>query len=246
VLPLVPAEATTLEVTDFEQARLELGLGDLSEATTPAEQAAFWQRATAESPLLSEGLLGAAGSGLNRDDVAWEARFDTSSGEGWVMGLADGVDLDAVARAVTAGTGPLAGAELDPQNRILLNGAAPDADSSWAAEDDLAALVPDTAAQATFVTRACESEEVAGDTGDLIDLEAFSLSFGGTLATVRLGEDRADVFDRSALSGDPRFGRAFADVVADPGTGRIGYRLADPALAADLTLAGRLPFATCA
>ena len=62
----------------------------------------------------------------------------------------------------------------------------------------------------------------------------------------RQGEDRSDVFARARLEPGPAFGRAFTDVVADPGTGRIGYRLGDAALAAELALRGELPFAVCA
>ncbi len=252
VLPLVPAEATSLQVTDFDRVRLELGVSELTGRSPAGERAAFWKRAFAQSPLLSDGVLRAgeqafaAEYGFTQDDVAWEAHFVTSDGEGWVLKLRDGLSPATVERAADAGSGPLAGADVDAENLLVLQGAAPDVGSSWAADDDLAAVVPEEAAQATFVSTECLTTDVAGDTGDLLDLGPFSVSYGGTLATARLGALRTDVFDRSRLTTGPAFAEALTDVVADPGTGRIGFRMTDPALAADLALSGRLPFAVCA
>ncbi len=252
VLPLVPAEATSLEVTDFDRVRLELGVSDLTGASPAGERAAFWERAAARSPLLSDGVLKpgeqafAAEYGFTQDDVAWEAHFVTADGAGWVLKLRDGLSPAAIERAAAASSGPLAGAEVDAENLLVLQGAAPDVESSWAADDDLAAVVPEEAAQATYTSNECLTTEVAGDTGDLVDLGPFSVSYGGRLVTARLGELRTDVFDRAQLTTGPAFTEALTDVVADPRTGRIGFRMADPALAADLALSGRLPFAVCA
>ncbi len=252
VLPLVPAEATSLEVTDFDRVRLELGVGDLTGASPAGERAEFWQRADAEAPLLSDGVIRpeeqafAAAYGFTQDDVSWEAHFRVGADEGWVVKLRDGLPLDAVERATTATSGPLAGAEVDTENLLLLNGAAPDAASSWASEEELAALVPEAPAQATHVATECVDTAVPGDTGGLADLEAFSVSYGGTLATARLGEARTDVFERARLEAGPAFTRAFTHPVADPGPRRIGFGLGDAALAAELALTGALPFAVCA
>ena len=49
----------------------------------------------------------------------------------------------------------------------------------------------------------------------------------------RLGQDMSD------------FTAAFADGVADPTTGRIGYQLTDPVAGAQLALRQQLPFASC-
>jgi hypothetical protein len=249
VLPLVPADAGSLQVTDFDRVRLEQGVGDLTGESPAAERSAFWRRAEAESPLLSEGVVRPDEQalqqqyGLTQDDVSWEAHFTTESGEGWVMKLRDDVPTDALEQAV-AEIAP--GAEVDLENLLVLNGAASDADDSWAADESIASLVPEAPAQATYVSSACLDTEASGDTADLAELGPFSVSYGGTLATVRLGEDRTDVFARSRLTGGPAFAEALTDMVADPGTGRIGYRMADPALAADLAVSGRLPFAVCA
>ena len=48
-----------------------------------------------------------------------------------------------------------------------------------------------------------------------------------------------------AGSAVPEFAAAYDGGVADPLTGRIGYVMTDPADAAQLALAHRLPFAAC-
>ncbi len=249
VLPLVPAEATSLSVTDYDQVRLELGVGDLTGASPAAERAAFWQRAEAETPLLSDGLLKPDEQalqdqyGLTQDDVSWEAHFVTEDGEGWVMKLRDDFPTSDLQEGVTDYFGT--DTEVDLENLLVLNGAAADADDSWATDDEIAAVVAEGPAQATYVSVACLDTEASGDTSDLTELGPFSVSYGGSLVTVRLGEARSDVSARSRLTGGPAFAEALTDVVADPGTGRIGYRMADPALAAELAVSERLPFAVC-
>ena len=86
----------------------------------------------------------------------------------------------------------------------------------------------------------------AGPPG-LEPLSAYSVALEGTLATVRLGTDRQDLFERIALAAEDRqVAKAFEGGVADPASGRIGYRLVDPVGAAELTLRRALPFAACA
>ncbi|WP_193613023.1 hypothetical protein [Nocardioides lijunqiniae] len=268
-LTLVPADATTLTVTDFDQVRLQLGEPLLTSASPPAARAAFWRRAEARAPLLSTGRLRPVDArllrdyGFTQDDVAWEAGFSGPSGQGWVARLRDDLDLTGVRRAVGDGVGPLAGAELDEETRLVSVGAAPDAASSWAQDDELGDLVAGAAAGATYVERACVPAETAlgadaaiAATGgateaELDDLETWSVSFGGSLATVRLGPSRDDVFDRLRVSEalpstGPALARGFTQGVADPVGGRIGFAMADPAVAARLTLQRRLPFAACA
>ena len=76
------------------------------------------------------------------------------------------------------------------------------------------------------------------------------MSFGDHLATVRMSRDRTDLFDRLHLGddwpdGSPSFEDGFARGVGDPATGRIGYDVPRPAVAAGLTLIETLPFAVC-
>jgi hypothetical protein len=262
-LTLVPDDATTLRVTDFGQVRLQLGEPLLTSASPPARRAAFWRRAQAESPLLSTGRLRPVDArllrdyGFTQDDVAWEAAFTGPSGEGWVARLRDDLDLTGVRRAVADGVGALAGAELDEETRLVSVGAAPDGGATWAEADDLTDLVSAGAASATYVERGCVPVETAlgGDAAaapeaDLTELEAWSVSFGGSLATVRLGPTRDDVFVRLRMADDlpatgPELARGFTQGVADPVGGRIGFEMADPAVAARLTLQRRLPFVAC-
>lgn len=271
VLPLVPADATTLEVTDFEQVRLVLGASLLTGESPAGQRARFWEQAEQEAPLLSSGMLRPVEArllrdyGFSQDDVRWEASFTGPSGDGWVLALRDDLALAGVQRAVADGVGPLRGAEVDSGNRLVSVGTAVDGESSWAVDPEVVALVSPVTASATYVERGClpfetafgadVEEELAAtpaaDLAELEPLEAWSLSFGGSLATARLGAERADVFERMRLAEtlpatEPEFGTGFADGVADPMGGRIGFAMPDPAAAAVLTNQRTLPFAVCA
>jgi hypothetical protein len=171
-----------------------------------------------------------------------------------------------VARAVADGVGPLAGATVRPAGHLVLAGVAPDGAGSWATDATLVDLVGD-AAEATYVRRGCvplndalgpdattgdqQAVLAAHDVRELDDLYGFALAFGDHLATVRLGRDRADLFDRLHLgddwpgTGSPAFGDGFAGGVGDPATGRIGYDVARPPVAARLALTENLPFGIC-
>ena len=124
--------------------------------------------------------------------------------------------------------------------------------------DELPTLVGDVAA-ATYVARGCvdPAATLAGaDEADLEDLRleplgAFSVSFGAELVTARLGGARGDVFERARLAETlpgvaDGFTEAYADPVADPGGGRIGFQLGDAPEAARLAQERLLPFAVCA
>ena len=251
VLALVPDDATLLEVTDFDQVRLQLGFGDMSSESDRAERARFWRVADERAPLLSPGLLRDPAAayeqrfGFTQDDVSWEARFSGPSGEGYVVKLRDDLALDGVQQAVAASDGPIAGAAVDDDAHLVTLGTTGEPTQSWAADPTLRQLVGSIAG-ATYLSRACLPLDVGADLAALDELGAFSVSFGGRLATARLGPVRGDVFDRARLPTDAEFARAYASPVADPQSGRIGYTLADPAQAARLALEQRLPFAVCA
>ena len=106
VLALVPDDATTLAVTDFEQVRLVLGASLLTGESPAAERDRFWRQAEQRAPLLSTGLLRPVETrllrdyGFTQDDVEWEASFTGPAGGGWVMSLRDDLDLAGVERAV--------------------------------------------------------------------------------------------------------------------------------------------------
>lgn len=250
VLPLVPEDVATLTVTDFEQVREQMGLQDLTTADPRQDRDDFWARAEAERPLLSTGMLRPVEPrlrerfGLSQLDVAWEAHlFDDLGGEvGFVLAFRDGTDMRSVGRAVDAGLGALGGANLDAEHGLVTSGTTDGGDESWAADASLRPLVGPPAT-ATYVALGCVDEPGAVD---LDELEAYSVQFEGTLATARLGEERMDLFTRMRMGeGVPEFEAAFDGGVADPVSGRIGYVMSDPAAAASMALAAKLPFAAC-
>ena len=248
----VPAEVASVTVTDFDRAALQLGLEELSSDLPQRERLDFWDRARRETAILSDGLLRPVGPQLLRDhsfsqeDVGWEARLFDADGEevGWILGLHTIIDPRAVEKAVDAGVGPLADAVVDVDSGLVLSGAAVDVTDSWA-DDDATGLLVTGDAVGTYVERGCVPAPASAS--GLEPLSAYSVALEGTLATVRLGADREDLFARVALAGEDRqVAKAFEGGVADPASGRIGYRLTDPVAAADLTLRRSLPFAACA
>lgn len=253
-LPHVPLDVAAVTVTDFDRAATQLGLEELSSDLPARERAAFWDRAQRETAILSDGLLRPVGPQLLREhsfsqeDVGWEARLFDAEGQevGWILGLHLIIDPRAVQKAVDAKVGPLADAAVDVEAGLVLSGAAVDVDAadSWASDDATGMLVTGRAV-GTYVERGCVRAP-SGATG-LEPLTAYAVNLEGTLATIRLGEDRGDLFQRVALAQESgEVARAFEGGVADPGTGRIGYRLVDPVAAAELTLRRGLPLAACA
>lgn len=267
-LALVPDDATVLEVTDFDQLRLVLGFGTLSGDSDAGDRARFWSQVGGAAKF-STGLLRPDDErlrsefGFGQDDVAWEARFGAGSPSDWVIALHQDVAPDGVQRAIKARVGVLAGATYDASRNLISSAPLTDGADSWAADPDLQDLVGDPAT-ATYVSRDCLPFDTVFGEGmreqlapaseaaleELDDLGPFSVAFGGELATVHLGADRKDAFDRLRIADVmprtyPEFGVAFARGVADPAGGRLGYDLADPTVAIELTEAGRLPFAVC-
>ena len=270
VLALVPDDAARLAVTDYDQIRLQLGAPDLSAMTAP-ERATYWDDVDNESAALIEGVLRADDEklredyGFSQDDVDWEAHFGGAEGEqGWVLKFRDDLDMTEVQRAVDDEVGPLAGVQVAVNEHVIGMGTTSDLEQSWAADAELAPLVG-LPATATYLERECipfddaygegmHDQLASGPAADLAGLEevsSFSVSFGGHLATARLGPARDDTFARARLAdtlpeGEPSFGDGFQRPVADPASGRIGYALGDPRIAVGLTLERRLPFALCA
>ena len=246
-MALVPAAATTLAVTDYDQVRTEVGMPEVR--TGSPQTAQFWS-AAARLAVLTPGVLRPVDTLLQRDDgfgqadVSWEADFHGGGVSGWALRLRNGVPMAAVRRAVRAGVGPLRGARVDVRDHLVSRGAAAPGEPNWAGRRGLPGLV-DGPALATYVQRGC----VAGDTGDarLQPLTAYAVQYAATLATARLGAGRDDLFARMRLGRTrPRFARIFRRGAADPSSGRIGYQMTDPAAAATLALHHQLPFAVCA
>ena len=239
VLALVPHDATTLSITDFDQVRAQYG----AEPGDPG----FWQEATQHSPLLSTDMLRPYARqlhGFGPDDVAWEAHYTgaDAASTGWVLAFGPHTDMGAVQKAVAAGVGQLAGAQVDAADRVVTSSRMSPSDPGWS---DMAALVTGPDAESTYVARGCLPGDTQGQR--LEPLDAYAVSFGQTLATAYLGAGRDDLFVRMHL-GDavPDFRSAFTHGAADPGSGRIGYTMTDPVGAAQQALRSKLPFAICA
>ena len=134
VLPLVPEDTARLTVTDFEHVRLQLGQQSLTTEDERQDRDAFWERARAETPMLSTGTLRLNEEqlerkfGLSQMDVAWEAHFaDAADSEtGFVLAFRDGTDMGAVERAQEAGYQPLQGATVDRERGLVTSGTASD------------------------------------------------------------------------------------------------------------------------
>jgi hypothetical protein len=268
-LTMVPGSATTVTVTDFDEIRKDLGVPELTSENLASDRFGFWERARAEAPLLTEGILRADNSefeldyGFTQDDVDWEAHFTGPDGNGYVLAFRPGLDLGAVSRAVEAGAGPLDGARVIAEDHLVVSGTAEEGEGVWAHDPTWTGLVGEPA-EATYLRRGCIPLNAAlgPDAGaeeqqdllaqhpvtNLDDLAGFTVSFGDHNSTVRMEQNRDDLFDRLDLGRDwpvPGFGGAFRSGVADPGSGRIGYNVPQPAHAAALTLLEELPFAVC-
>jgi hypothetical protein len=268
VLPLVPADATTLKVTDFTQVRLTLGFGELDGTSPAADRDRFW-RDLHTTATLSTGLLRPVDDqlrkrfGFGADDVVWEATYSGGGTDGWVLSFREDLAMGGVERAVRAGVGPLKGAVVDADDHLVTSAAAPAGDDSWGHDPELVALVG-RPADATYLQRGCLSfddvygpgveDQLASGSQEVVrelqPLDGFAIAFGGQLVTAQLGEERDDLFPRLRLAGvlpatTPDFGSAFERGVADPSTGRLGYQLGSPADAVRLTVEKRLPFAVC-
>ncbi|GAB3774953.1 hypothetical protein FB382_003990 [Nocardioides ginsengisegetis] len=270
VLPLVPATATTLTVTDLDEVRVQLGVPDMTSDDLVTDREQFWQRAATEAPLLTDGLLRPDNSelmldyGFTEDDVDWEAHFTGDQGAGWVLAFRPDLDMAPVASAVRAGVGALAGGHV--QGHLVTFGTATDGADSWATDPAFVGLVG-APAEATYVHRGClpfadalgpeptgeDQDRVTAhyDVTNLDPLDAVVLEFGDHLATVRMPVDRLDLFDRLHVGdwwprdGSPAFEDGFRQGVGDPATGRIGYDVPHPPLAAELALGETLPFGIC-
>ncbi|WP_323793288.1 hypothetical protein [Nocardioides sp.] len=268
-MALVPSEATVLAVTDYDELRLRLAQSELTSESSAAARDRFWRNAARRTVMFSDGLLRGVDErllddyGFTQDDVIWEARWGTPSGEGWVLRLRDDLDLDGVARAIRDGVGPLDGADFDAGRRLISLDATDEPTDSWAADPARTALVG-RPATSTYVDSACIPYDVAfadGDASDLApapaeemgaldELGPFAVSYGVDLVTVHLGQVRNDVFDRARLPDilprtDPEFAVGYVEPVADPSGGRIGYTIGDPAAAESLARQRHLPFAVC-
>ena len=266
-LARIPATATDVRFTDFARIKGDLGTPDLNGTSPVDERARFWRQALSQSATLTRGLLRPVDRQLRtdyaftKDDVVWEADFTTPDGPGWILALREGVSMGSVQAAVEDGVGDLVDGEVDIAHRLVALRAVSEEADSLAADPDVAALIAPSAVS-VYLSMTCVDPETAlggpltalpaattQTLGGTQPLDAFSITFGSTLATVRVGPGRADLNARRSLGepplAEPDVATAYVRGVADAQSGRIGFDLGDPALAASLVLEGRLPFAAC-
>lgn len=250
VLPYVPESTALLTVTDYDRVAEQLGV-ELSRGMSQAERDDFWRRAARGAALLSPGLLRDDEKrlrddyGIGQEDVSWEAHLVGDDGveTGWVLRFRDGTPMTSVKEAIDAGVGPLAGARI-ADGTVVVKGTLPDPADSWASDETIQPLVGTTAADGVVVRRGCVAAPAG--TPRVESLDAWSMTFEGALATARLGLERTDLFTRLRLAEQrASFTRVFAGGVADPQSGRLGFRMKTPAAATDLALREDLPFAVC-
>ncbi|OIJ25248.1 hypothetical protein UG56_018620 [Nocardioides luteus] len=246
-MTFVPETATTLAVTDYDEVKSLFGLEDITSRSSPADQSDLWGRADKEAAQVSGGLLRDVDQRL-RDkyawgaaDVIWEARFTGGGKDGFVIKVADRVKPG---HAIKAGVGPLKGATFDPETHVITkHTVTPDA-ANWASQETMLAVAGGPATS-TYVVKGC-AEGGPKEKTRLAPVEAYSVEFGGGLATLRLGEDRDDLFVRLKLGDrDAAYKKVFTHGVADPSTGRIGFRVTNPVTAAALVTSEPVPFAVC-
>jgi hypothetical protein len=267
VLSLVPQSADVITVTDWDEIRVQLGQPELTSESLVTDRSAFWEREAKEAPALAEGMLRADDStyfldyGFTQDDVDWEAHWDGPDGPGYALKLRNDLDLEPVRLAIRQGVGAIADGRIMDADHLVVHGTS-DVDT-WANEGSWDDLVS-APAEATYLRRGCiPLAEALGPDGtqedvdaiaalkvvpDLDDLSGFAVGFGDHNATVRMGPERLDAFDRVHLAAHwpaPDFGQAFKQGVADPSTGRLGYDVPEPPKAAAVALLGELPFAVC-
>lgn len=246
-MTLVPADAKTLAVTDYDEVKSLFGLDDITSRSSPADQNDLWNRADKEAAQVSGGVLRGVDQRL-RDtykwgaaDVIWEARFTGGGKEGYVIKVADRVKPGP---AIKAGVGPLKGATFDPETHLITKNTATPDDENWAAQEVMVAVAGGPATS-TYVVKGC-AEGGPKEKTRLAPVEAYSVEFGGGLATLRLGEDRDDLFVRLKLADQvPAYKKVFTNGVADPASGRIGFRVTSPVTAATLVTTEPVPFAVC-
>ena len=246
-MTLVPEGAKTLAVTDYDEVKSLFGFDDITSRSSPADQSDLWNRADKEAAQVSGGVLRGVDQRL-RDtykwgaaDVIWEARFTGGDKDGYVIKVADRVKPGP---AIKAGVGPLKGAKFHPETHLITkNTASPDVEN-WAAQEVMVAVAGGPATS-TYVVKGC-AEGGPKEKTRLAPVEAYSVEFGGGLATLRLGEDRDDLFVRLKLGDQAAaYKKVFTNGVADPATGRIGFRVTNPVTAATLVTREPVPFAVC-
>lgn len=216
-LALVPADAELLTVTDWAAIKARLGAGDLTSESIQTDRSEFWRAVGASTVLLTDGALRAENSrlglryDLTQDDVLWEVRWVRRAADGTDAGTGAGptddmgglalrlrpdLDLTGLGRAVADAVPGVAGAQLVPDQHLLLRGPGEQGATLTAQPALVAALAPN--AETQVVVPGClpwsaalgvdatveDQEAVAGVAAveDLVEPEAWALAFTGRTA----------------------------------------------------------------
>lgn len=209
-LALIPAEATEVTLTDFQQLRERLGYPRLTSDSLMTDRIAFWERVRAETPALTEGLLRDQGSrlwldyGLGQDDVSWEARFEVAGRAGYVVSFRRGQDMTAVRRAVRDRATGLGGGTVLAKQRLLVRRIADPTDPVLASVPGLTDLLDDEAESSYLRTSCVPLAEALGDDATIEDQEkllaaadirylrpltAWAVNFDSSVLTARLSPE---------------------------------------------------------
>ena len=267
VLSLVPQSADVVTVVDWDQVRAQLGQPDLTSEDLMTDRFVFWERAATEAALLTDGLLREDSAtfeldyGFTQDDVDWEARWTGEDGPGFALAFRPDLDLAGVRRAIEDDAGPLAGATLDAAHALVVAGTADE--DVWANEETLGAAAGRAGLRDLPPPRLRPAQHRAGAgrgrrgpggaAGRAPGHEArrsrrLRGAYGDHQATVRVEPGRADLFERLRIGEDwptGEFASTYVNGAADPSSGRIGYSLPRPPVAAGLALLEELPFGVC-
>ncbi len=162
VLPLVPATATTLTVTDLDGVRRQLGVPGPDQRRPDVGPLGVLGAGRGPRPRCSrDGMLREDTSelmldyGFTEDDVDWEAHFTGPDGNGYVLAFRPGPGHGARSPARSRpGSGRSAGAGCCAATHLVVSGVADDGAASWATDPAVVHLVGEPA-EATYLRRGC-------------------------------------------------------------------------------------------
>lgn len=226
----MPDTATHVTITDFDAIRDRLGVSEMTSEWLMTDRVEFWEQLPQSTVLLADGALREQNSlfmleyGFTQDDVDWEARW-TGDTPGLALGLRPNLDLSGVERALADGVEPLAGADLEQAEAVVVTAAA-GADDVPLAADPAVALLADTDAESLYLHRGCipfhdalgvdatveHQDEIVGrhDVEALLPVQGVAVAFSGRSATFRLAypdgvteeQAAADLTARADLAAD--------------------------------------------
>lgn len=248
-LVLAPRDTAYLTVTDWSAIKARLGAQELTSESLQTDRSEFWRGVEAGTVLLTEGALRAENSrlglryDLTQDDVRWEVRWVGTDGDGdeperggLALRFRDDLDLAGLQRAVDDEVPGVAGAEVVPQEQLLLRGEAEPGTGGLAQGPLTAVLAGADGAETMLAVPGClswptalgvdadvEDQEAVVESDavdDLLDPVAWGMSFTGRDA--RLTVVHGEGVSTQAASADAAARLALAE--SWPSTEGVGWR----------------------